>query len=132
MEKSAVEYMLNHQKQFAIDDLRFTISDCLSKRIPDFWLLHQMIGLFPELDFGEFAVEPAVADNAVLRRQFAGEIIGLRSTSNRRKCGRDLSQCAVLPKFRDARRMFANERFRQPDDIDDGKPVHAGAGVPPA
>ena len=122
--------MLNHQNKFTIDDLRFTISDCFSEFIPDFGLLHQMVGLFPELDFGQFAVVPAVADDAVLRRRFAGEIIGLRGAGDCGKCGRDVGQRAALAKFRDARRVFADERFGQADDIDDGKPVHRESGRP--
>ena len=95
-----------------------------AERVPDFWRLDQVIGLLPELDFGEFAVVPAVADDAVLRRQFAGEIIGLRGAGHRRKCGRDLRERAALAKFRDARRVFADERLGEADDVDDGEPVH--------
>lgn len=38
----------------------------VSERIPNLWLLHQVIGLFPEMDFGEFAVIPAIGDDAML------------------------------------------------------------------
>ena len=60
----------------------------------------------------------------MLRRQFACEMIGLRGAGNGRKRRRNLSQHAALAEFCDARRMFADERFSQPDDVDDGEPVH--------
>ena len=116
--------MLNHQKQFAIDDLRFTICRLFAEFVPDFRALNEVVRLFPELDFGKFAVEPAVADDAVLRRRFAGEIIRLRGAGDGGKRGRDLRERAAFAKFRDARRVFADERFGEADDVDDGEPVH--------
>ena len=42
------------------------------------------------------------------------------------------AMCASAPrlaKFRDARRVFADERLGQADDVDDGEPVHAGSSA---
>ena len=86
--------------------------------------MNEVVRLFPKLDFGEFAVEPAVADDAVLRRRFAGEIIGLRGAGDGGKRGRDVRERAAPAKFRDARRVFADERLGEADDVDDGEPVH--------
>jgi hypothetical protein len=83
--------------------------------------VNDVIRLFPKLNFGKLAVEPAVADDAVLRRRFAGEIIGLRRAGHGGKCGRDVRERAAFAKFRDARRVFADERFGEADDVDDGE-----------
>ena len=83
-----------------------------------------MIRLFPKMDFGEFAVEPAVADDAMLRWIFAGEIIRLRSAGDGGKRGLDGGDGATATELRDARRMFADERLGEADDVDDGKAIH--------
>src|SRR5271154_815756 len=95
-----------------------------AERIPDFLAVDDLVRLFPELRLGKFAVEPAVADDAVLRRQFAGEIIRLRGASDGGKRWRDLCERAAFEKFRDARCVFADERFGEADDVDDGETVH--------
>ena len=88
------------------------MAELFAQRVPDFWAVDEVVGLFPELDFGEFAVEPAVADDAVLRRRFAGEIIRLRGAGDGGKRRRDVRERAALGKVRDARRVFADERSR--------------------
>ena len=82
--------------------------------------------MLPKLCFSKFAIEPAIADDTVFRRRFAGEIIGLRGASHCGKRGHDVRECAASAEFRDARRVFADERFGQADDIDDSEAVHAG------
>ena len=84
-----------------------------------------MIGLPPKLHFGEFAVIPAVAHNAVLAGAFAGQIIGLRGAGDRWERGRDLCERAAPAKFRQARRVLTQQRFREADDIEDREPFHA-------
>src|ERR1019366_6288215 len=85
-----------------------------------------MVSLFPKLDFGQLAVEPAVADDAVLRRCFAGEIIRLRGAGDGGECGCDVRQRAALAEGCDARRVFAYQRLGETDHIDDSEPVHKG------
>ena len=76
------------------------------------------------MHLGEFAVIPAVADDAVLRGRRAGEIIRLRGAGDGGKGGRNLRQRAALHKLRDARRVFADERLGEADDVDDGNTLH--------
>ena len=51
-----------------------------------------------------------------------------------------MGECTAFAKFRDARRVFADERFGEADDIDDGDAVHGvmtlkrsncSIGIPP-
>ena len=116
--------MLNHQKQFAHVKMTGTIGGLFAQFIPDFRRLNNVIGLFPEMHLGEFAVKPAIADDAMLRRRCAGEIIGLRGAGDSGKGGRNVRQRAALAESRDSRRMFADERFGQADDVDDAEAVH--------
>src|SRR5271154_5604827 len=95
-----------------------------AERIPDFLAVDDLVRLFPELRLGKFAVEPAVADDAVLRRQLAGEIIRLRRAGDGGKRRSDLRERAALTEFHDARRMFTDERFGEADDIYDGEAIH--------
>jgi hypothetical protein len=83
-----------------------------------------VVGLLPELHFGKFTVEPAVSDDAMLRWRCPGKIIGLRGAGDGGKRGRNVRQRAACPEFSDARRVFADERFGETDDIDDGETVH--------
>src|ERR1019366_86001 len=96
----------------------------LTQRVPDFLAVNNAVGLFPELDFRKLAIMPAVADDAVLRRRFAGEIIRLRGAGDGGKGGRDVRERAAFPEFRDARRVRADERVGEADDVDDGEPAH--------
>jgi len=76
-----------------------------AERVPNFCAVNNMVRLFPKLDFRQFAIEPAVADDAVLRGRFAGEIIGLRGAGDGGKRGRNLRKRAALAKGGDARRV---------------------------
>ena len=58
-----MEYMLYHQKSFAQVNFGFA----LAQFVPDFSAVDEVVGLFPKLDFGQFAIIPAVGDDAVLR-----------------------------------------------------------------
>jgi hypothetical protein len=80
--------------------------------------------LLPKLDFGEFAVEPAIADDAVPCRRCSRKIIRLRSACDGGKRRRDVRERAAAAKFRDAWRVFADESSRETDNIDDGQPVY--------
>ncbi len=95
-----------------------------SQRIPNFLSLNDVVRLFPKLNLREFAIKPAITDDAVFAWSFAGEIIRLRGAGDGGKRGHDLRERTVLAEFRDARRMFANERFGQANDIDDGEAIH--------
>src|SRR5665213_1706242 len=95
-----------------------------AERVPDFFAVNNVIRLSPKLDFGLLAVEPAVADDAVFRRRFAGEIIRLRGAGDGGKRWRDLRERAAFAEFCEARRVSADERFGEADDVDDGEPVH--------
>ena len=99
----------------------------VAERVPELGRLHQVIGLFPKMDFGEVAVVPAVAHDAVLRRRLAGEIVGLRGAGDGREGGGDPRERAAPAELRQARGVPDQERFREADDIDDGEPVHAGS-----
>src|SRR5438034_10486615 len=55
--------------------------------VPDFFAVNEPVRLLPELNFGQFAVVPAVADNAVRGGRFAGEIRGLRRAGDGGKRG---------------------------------------------
>src|ERR1039458_7212451 len=69
----------------------------LTQRVPDFLAVNNAVGLFPELHFRKFAIIPAVADDAVLRRRFAGEIIRLRGAGDGGKGGRDVRARGAVP-----------------------------------
>ena len=62
--------------------------------MPDFRGLHGLVWLFPKSNLGQFVIVPAVADDAVLRRFFAGQIIGLRGAGDRREGGIDYCRLA--------------------------------------
>ena len=92
--------------------------------VPDFLAVDDVVGLFPELHFGLFTVEPAVADDAMFARCFAGEIIRLRGASDGGKRGRNMRERAASAKLRDARRVFADERLGEADNVDDSCAFH--------
>ena len=98
-----------------------------AQRVPDFFTVNDVVGLLPKLDFSEFTIEPAVADDAVFGWWFTGEIVRLRGAGHCRKRRRDVRQRATVTEFRDARRVFTDERFGEADDVDDGQAVHAVA-----
>ena len=56
--------MLYHQNSFA----QVKPGIALAQVFPDLPALHEVVRLLPELHLGQFAVIPAVADDAVLRR----------------------------------------------------------------
>src|SRR6266705_2720332 len=95
-----------------------------AESIPNFLAVDDVIRLFPKLHLGQFTVIPAVADDAVFGWRLAGEIIRLRGAGDGGKCRRNLRECAALPEFCDARRVFADQRFGEADDVDDGKAIH--------
>ena len=67
--------------------------------MPDFWRLHGLVWLFPKSDLGQFVIVPAVADDTVLRRFFAGQINGLRGAGDRREGGIDYCRLAKQEEF---------------------------------
>src|SRR5204863_8193390 len=103
-------------KKFGAGELRIV----LPKFLPDFPALDQMIGLFPKLNFLQFPTIPAIADDAMLERQSAGQIWGLGRASDCRECRNDFGAGARLKERFDARRMRADERLGETDDVDDG------------
>ena len=46
-----------------------------AESIPDFLAVNDVVRLFPKLGLGKLAIEPAIADDAVLGWRFAGQII---------------------------------------------------------
>ena len=94
------------------------------ERIPNFWALNQMIGLFPELNFRQFAIEPTVTDNAVFARSFSGEISGLRRASDGRKCRNNFCHRPAFQKFPDTRRVLADEGISKANNVDDRGAFH--------
>ena len=101
--------MLYHQKSFAQVNFAFASRNV----IPNLFASDNMIGLFPKLHFRQFSIVPAVADNAVLRRRPAGQIIRLRGASHRGKRRLNPAQRAPRPKGVDARRVGSEQRFGQ-------------------
>ena len=95
-----------------------------AERVPDFLTVDDVVRLLPEMRFGQLAIIPAVADDAVLRWRCAGEIIRLRGAGDGGKGGRNLRERAAPRKLRDARRVFADERLGEADDVDDGNTLH--------
>src|SRR6185437_239267 len=91
----------------------------LAQFLPEFASVHEMVGLFPELDFGEFAVVPAVADDAMRVRRGAGEIGGLRGAGDGGKGGFDTGLFAARGEVADARGVLADEGVREADEVDD-------------
>ena len=78
------------------------------------------------MDFGEFALVPAIADDTVLSRRRPGKVIRLRGARDGGERWDDGGDGAIATKVRDARRVFADKRFGQADDIDDGEALHPG------
>src|SRR5207237_446980 len=74
------------------------------------------------MNFSQLAVVPAIADNAMLCRGKAGQIVGLGGAGDRREGRLDPAERATLPKSIEARRIRSEQRFGQPDDVD-----HSGA-----
>jgi len=97
--------MLYHQKSFAQ---------------VNFFAVNDVIGLLPELDFGQFAVVPAVADDAVRVGCGASQVGGLRGAGDGGERGFNARFIAARGKLANARRVLADERVREADDIDDG------------
>jgi hypothetical protein len=85
--------------------------------------------LFPELDLGQLAVEPTVADDAVRVRRGAGQVSGLRSAGDGGKCGFDSGFIAARREFANARGVLTDKRVRKADDIDDGGASHLSSGA---
>lgn len=50
----------------------------------------------------------------------------MRRAGDGRECRRDVRERAALAEFADARRVIADERFRETNHVDDGQPVHNG------
>ena len=92
--------------------------------------MHQAIGLFPELDLGQFAMIPTVTDDAVRTGQSARQISGLRGTSDRRKNWNYLRAGSALAEPVDARRVRPNNRIREPDHVDDRGASHLASTSP--
>src|SRR5450756_2839065 len=78
--------------------------------------------------FCQFAIVPAVANDAMLRRRRARKIVRLRRAGDRRKGWRDAAERTALHKLRNARRVFADERLREAHHVDDSKAFHAAPG----
>ena len=80
--------------------------------------MNDVIGLFPELDFRELTVVPAISDNAMRVRCRASQVGGLRGA-------RDGGKRRLNPRLRpargeitDPRRVLSDERIRESDHID--------------
>ena len=99
----------------------------LAKGVPDFGRGDEVVGLFPELDFGEVAIVPAVGDDAVGGGSFAGDVVGLGSAGDGGESGFDGGDGAGggAGPFEETRRIVpVEERGREADDIDDGGALH--------
>ena len=109
-----------------IGDWRLAIGDCRlrAERVPDFGRLNQVVGLPPKLDLGQVAMVPAIAHDAMLRRRFAGEIIGLGGAGDCGKSGDDMGQRAAGAKRRQARRVLPDQRLGEAHDINDRRSLH--------
>lgn len=93
---------------------------------PDFFALHEMVGLFPELDFRQLAVVPAVADDAVLLGRQAGEHGGLDRGGDGGEAWGELAQVGLAFEVSKMRRPWADEGVGKADDIDDSDGVGHG------
>lgn len=92
---------------------------------PDFFGGDHVVGLFPEMNFGQLTVVPAVADDAVAARADACQIVGLRGAGHGWESREDVRANAAQKELGDARRGGPNQRFGQADDVDDSGSFHA-------
>jgi hypothetical protein len=70
-----------------------------------------VIGLFPELDFGQLAVVPAIANDAVGTGRRPGQVCGLGCASDSGKSRHNICEGATLEEAVDARSVGAEQRF---------------------
>jgi hypothetical protein len=123
---SEVEYMLNHQNKLRAGELRIDAAE----RFPQFFALHELLGLFPEAVLGVLAVIPAVGDDAVIARQSAGQISGLGRAGDGGEHGLDERGAVALDEGTNRRGMLADEPRGEADDVQDGGALHFTFGVP--
>ena len=85
----------------------------------------ELVRLPPEHHLREVAEVPAVADDAVLARQQAGENVACAVQVTAGVMARIGAQRAVARERVQVRRVGAEQRVRQPDDVEDRGRVHA-------
>jgi hypothetical protein len=103
--------------------------DALAEQVPDLGAGDEVVGLFPEVDLGEFAVIPAVADDAVRGGQLAGEIIGLGGAGD---CGErrfDEGLGSLLAQVCKGGCICADEGIGEPDDVKECESFGHGVGA---
>ena len=86
--------------------------------------MNQVVGLFPELNLSQFAIVPTIGHDAVVCWSQTCQVSGLRRACHRWKRWLDPRQRTLHPKGIDSRCVFAQQRFGQTDDIDDGGARH--------
>src|SRR5437762_1760905 len=96
----------------------------LLRRIPDFLRRHELVRLLPEFDLALVAEIPAVADDAVLAGLFAGQIRRLTRAGDGGDGRIDTRHAPGLAKHLEARSELADERWGEPDDVDDNGFLH--------
>ena len=92
--------------------------------LPEFFAVHELLGLFPEAVLGVVAVIPAVGDDAVIAGESAGEVGGLRRAGDGGEDGLDESGAVALDEGTDGRGVLADEPGGEADDVEDGGALH--------
>ena len=93
--------------------------------IPDFRAVDDVVRLFPELDFGVFAIVPAVANDAVRGWKLAGDVIRLGSAGDGGNGRRDGGFAMARNEFVEARSFGSEAGIGKANHVDDGGAFHS-------
>jgi len=102
-------------KKFRAGEAGLFFAEC----IPNLGRGDETVRLFPELNFGQFAIVPAVGDDAVIRRRLTGEIIGLGGAGDCGESGANGREEIARDECVEFRGVRAKAGLAQTDDVDD-------------